>query len=78
MTPPLSVSGAARRISAETGVPTAPRQISDLFYQRKLDDETCPVVGRFRIIPESYLSTIKDVLRQQGRLTEAVAETCPE
>jgi hypothetical protein len=60
------VSDAARELTRRMGRTIPPRLISDLFYQRRLDDERCPVIGRFRLIPESYLSTIETVLRAEG------------
>jgi hypothetical protein len=56
------VSEVARQIGAR------PRDISDLFYQRKLDDQRCPVVGGRRLIPEDYLETIQRTLRNLGRV----------
>jgi hypothetical protein len=47
-----------------------PRTISDLFYQRKLDDGRCPIVGGMRIIPEDYVPAIKAALRRAGQLRE--------
>jgi hypothetical protein len=62
-----TISEVARR----TGV--APRALSDLFYQRVLSDETCPVVGGRRLIPASYLPVIDAALRTRGLLG---AESC--
>jgi hypothetical protein len=45
-----------------------PRDISDLFYARRLDDNRCPVVGGRRIIPEDYLPVLDAVLREAGLL----------
>jgi hypothetical protein len=56
----LSVSDAARQLGVQ------PRQISDLFYQRRLNDDACPVVGGRRLIPVSYLPAIADALRSDG------------
>jgi hypothetical protein len=58
----LIVSEVARRIDAR------PKDISDLFYQRRLDDRRCPVVGGRRLIPEDYIPAIEQVLRDSGRL----------
>jgi hypothetical protein len=55
---PLSVSEAARRIGAR------PKDISDLFYQRKLDDQRCPIVAGRRLIPEDYLPVVEATLRR--------------
>jgi len=57
----LSVSQAAERIGAR------PKDISDLFYIRKLSGKICPIVAGRRIIPENYLDTIKEILKQNGR-----------
>jgi hypothetical protein len=42
--------------------------ISDLFYSRRLDDARCPIIGGRRLIPEDYISEIKEVLRELGHL----------
>jgi hypothetical protein len=46
----------------------APRVLSDLFYQRELDDNRCPNVGGRRIIPADYLPEIETVLREIGAI----------
>ena len=69
----MSVSDAARALEEEFGIPIAPRMISDLFYQRKLRDEACPLVGGRRLIPESYLPAITAALRNQGLLPSLLA-----
>ena len=69
----MSVSDAARALEEEFGIPIAPRMISDLFYQRKLRDEACPLVGGRRLIPESYLPAIAAALRSQGLLPSLLA-----
>jgi hypothetical protein len=56
------VSEVARQLGA------CPKDISDLLYRRKLDDEQCPVVGGRRLIPEGYIATIEQALRDAGRL----------
>lgn len=62
----LSVSEAARRLRAR------PRDISDLFYRRRLRDDLCPIVGGRRLIPEDYLDMIADKLSRSGRPVEMV------
>lgn len=57
----VSVSEAARRIRAN------PRDISDLFYRRKLRDDLCPIVAGRRLIPEEYVEVIREALRRYGR-----------
>ena len=60
----LSVSEAARRLGAR------PRDISDLFYHRRLRDDLCPIVAGRRLIPESCLEVIGFALRQAGRTVD--------
>lgn len=57
----LSVSEVARRLGAR------PKDISDLFYLRHLDDERCPVIGGRRLVPLDYVPEIERVLREFGR-----------
>lgn len=57
----LSVSEVARRLGAR------PKDISDLFYQRRLDDRRCPIVAGRRLIPEDYVPQVEDLLRRLGR-----------
>ncbi len=64
----LTVSEVARLLSRKTGRTVSPQVISNLFYKRLLDDDRCPVVGRFRVIPEEYLPSIEHVLRGRGLL----------
>lgn len=63
----LSVSDAARRLGA------VPRDISDLFYKRRLRDDLCPIIAGRRLIPENYLDVIRMELRRDGRRVEEVA-----
>jgi hypothetical protein len=57
----LSVSQAARILGAH------PKDISDLFYQRRLRDDLCPIVAGRRIIPSDYLPMIAAALRRAGK-----------
>lgn len=52
----FTVSDVARRLGVN------PRLISDLLYQRKLDESRCSVVGGRRLIPEDYVPEIAKVL----------------
>ena len=61
----LSVSDVARQIGAN------PKDISDLFYQRKLDGVRCPIVGGRRLIDKAYIPEIEKALRAIGRLMGA-------
>jgi hypothetical protein len=64
----FSVSDLARQIGAKS------KDISDLFYQRKLDDRRCPVTAGRRLIPEDYVPVIERTLRNLGRLQRAFAD----
>lgn len=59
--PYLSVSEAARRLKAR------PKDISDLFYRRRLRDDLCPIVAGRRLIPEDYLDRLAQVLKRECR-----------
>ncbi len=54
-----SVSEVARQLGVK------PREISDLFYCRELRDDLCPIVAGRRLIPDTYLQEIADVLRRR-------------
>ena len=58
----ISTSDCARELGAR------PRAISELFYQRILDDEICSVIPNRRLIPRSYVPVIKEALTSRGRL----------
>jgi hypothetical protein len=62
----LIVSEVARRIPG-----ARPKDISDLFYQRKLDEARGPIVGGRRLIAEDYVPAIEAALRAAGRLPAA-------
>jgi hypothetical protein len=55
----LSVSEVARVLGVR------PRDVSDLYYQRTLSDEICPVVGGRRLIPDDYVGHIEKTLRER-------------
>ena len=50
-----------------------PRDISDLFYSRVLDESVCPIVGGRRMIPQAYVAAIKAALEERGRLTQTAS-----
>ncbi len=56
----LSVGDVARRL----GVP--PRQITNMFYNRRLRDDLCPVFAGRRVIPLAYVKVISRELRKMG------------
>jgi hypothetical protein len=59
----LTASGAAELIPG-----ARPKDISDLFYQRKLDTSRCPVIAGRRLIPVDLVGEIERALREAGRL----------
>jgi hypothetical protein len=62
----FSVSDVARELSAELGREVAPREISLLFYNRRVPDSSAPIRhGRRRIEP-SLLPAIAEALQGQG------------
>lgn len=67
----FSVSGAARELSAQIGAEIRPRDISQLFYQRLLRDDLCPLVGGRRIIPAEYLPQVLAALRRAGHVRKS-------
>jgi hypothetical protein len=69
--PHLTVSEVARRLGVR------PRDVSDLFYQRHLNDDLCPVVGGRRLIPESCLLAITSALHERGLLPTTTGEVAP-
>lgn len=62
----IGVSEAARRLTAELGREVAPREITLLFYNRRIPDASAPIrQGRRRIEP-NLLPTLADALRGNG------------
>jgi len=57
----------ASEIARELGC--RPRDISDLFYARKLDDSRCPIIAGRRVIPPEYIAEVRRVLVETGKLT---------
>ena len=62
----LIVSEAARTLSYQLGEVVRPRDITELFYRRVLDDGRCPIVGGRRLIPRDFLPAIVVALRGRG------------
>lgn len=56
----FSVSELARELGCR------PRDISDAFYRRWLDDTVTPIVSGRRLIPADYVPTIREVLCRHG------------
>ena len=51
-------------VSEATGhdIEVTPRVISDLFYQRRLDANRCPIIGGRRLVPRDYVDATLEVL----------------
>ena len=47
-----------------------PRFISDLFYQRYLDESRCPMICGRREIPADYIEVIRELLVKRGKIRE--------
>jgi hypothetical protein len=71
----LTVSDAARDLTAKLGQDIKPRDISTLFYQRTLRDDICPIVGGRRLIPFDYLPQIENALRRAGKILRQEASS---
>lgn len=56
----LAVSDVARRLDVK------PAQISQLFYERRLRDDLCPIVAGRRLISAEYVEIIAMELRRKG------------
>lgn len=61
-----SVSEVARDLGCR------PRDISDSFYRRWLDDSVTPIVSGRRLIPAEYVETVREVLEQHGLIKREV------
>jgi hypothetical protein len=51
-----------------------PRDISDLFYSRILDESRCPVFQGRRLIPPDYIPVVEQTLRDRGKLPRAATQ----
>jgi hypothetical protein len=57
----MSVSDAARVLKAR------PRDVSDLFYRRRLRDDLAPIIGGRRMIHPHLIDVIAMALRRDGK-----------
>ena len=64
----LSVGDVAKRLNVR------PSQVTQLFYERRLRDDLCPIVGGRRLIPQDYVEVIAMVLRRKGIDVQPVSE----
>ena len=62
----VSVGEGADELTQTLGQTIRPRWITDLFYQRELRDDLCPIIGGRRLIPRDYLPVIAMALRRHG------------
>ena len=56
----MSVGDVARRLGVRPSV------ITQLFYERRIEDESCPIVAGRRLIPEEMVDVIAIELRRKG------------
>ena len=56
----LSVGDVARRLNVR------PSQVTQLFYERRLRDDLCPIVGGRRLISQDYVEVIAMELKRKG------------
>jgi hypothetical protein len=56
----FTIAETARRL----GIP--PRKISDMFYNGKLDETKCVLIGGRRFIPSDYVSTVEQAVGSAG------------
>lgn len=69
MSQPLSVGDVARLLGVR------PSRITQLFYERKLREDLCPIVSGRRLIPPEYVEVIAMELRRKGiEMREAANE----
>ena len=61
----LSVGDVARRLGVR------PSRITQLFYERRLRDDLCPVVAGRRLIPPEIVEVIAMELRRKGVKVDA-------
>jgi hypothetical protein len=59
--PYVSITEAADRIGCR------PRDISDLLFARKIDPKRCLIKAGRRLLPESCIAEIRELLRRSGR-----------
>ena len=66
----LSVGDVARRLGVR------PAQITQLFYERKLRDDLCPIVGGRRLVRPEYVAVIAAALHRKG--IQVKSQAAPE
>lgn len=54
-------------------IPCNPKDISDAFYRRQLSNEECPMIGNRRLIPTSYVPTIRRLMKEKAKRREESA-----
>lgn len=65
----LSVGDVAKQLGVR------PAQVTQLFYDRRLRDDLCPIVAGRRLIPPDYVSIIAMELRRKGIRVEPIGDT---
>lgn len=70
----LTVSSAAREIEHRRNCRVRPRDISNLLYDRRIDDRLCPIIAGHRMIAPEVLPLIEKALIERGVISLATAE----
>lgn len=71
----LTVSGAAREIERRCNRAVRPRDISNLLYDRRIDDCLCPLIAGRRMIAPEVLPRIEELLVARGTIAKVEAKT---
>jgi hypothetical protein len=58
----------ARSLTDRLGVVVRPRDVTDLFYSRILQEDRCPILAGRRLIPVDLIPAIESKLRENGRI----------
>ena len=59
----LFAADVAAEVSRRLGRPVTPREVTALFYSRKVPEELGPIVGGRRLIKPEAVEMISDLLR---------------
>jgi hypothetical protein len=69
-----TVGAIARTLTDRLGVIVRPRDITDLFYSRVLEEDRCPILAGRRLIPADMIPAIERKLHDRGRIPASAGE----